>query len=285
MSRKRRRRKLKKKEIRRNLLIILFVGILACMILLIFRMVTTYEEKMLAEEAEMTSHDSLAENSYDPSGLHMNGQFAAYEDDAYASLQGIDVSSHNGQIDWAEVKNDGIDFAMIRCGYRGYDQGLINEDERFAENYQGAVENGIQTGVYFFSQAVNVEEAAEEADFVIDHLRGKSIDLPVVFDMEIPDAQSRVVALSREEKTRIAVTFMNRIEDAGYQAMIYASSQQMNTVFNLSYLQDYTFWIAEYEAAWPDYAYAFTMWQYSSTGELTGINENVDMDLLFVRKS
>lgn len=284
MRKKKRLTKKRKREIRRNLLILLFVSVILCICVLGYRIYTGYEDTKLEEQSMMTSYETLARNPYLESNISMNGIYASYEDENYTSIQGIDVSSHNGTIDWARVKEAGIRFAMIRCGYRGYDQGMIQEDTQFETNYEGALENGIQIGVYFFSQAVDAEEAAEEADFVISRLSGKVLDLPVVFDMEIPDAASRVAALSREEKTRSAVTFMNRIQDAGYESMIYASSQQMNAIFDLNYLQDYSFWIAEYDVNWPDYAYMFSMWQYSNSGEIDGIDEKVDMDILIEKK-
>ncbi len=241
----------------------------------------TYNSDLIPYEGtDYPQHD------YDWSNLEWNGDLLSYEDDRYTSLQGIDVSHHQKEIDWEEVRDAGIDFAFIRVGYRGYEYGYINDDEYFEYNMESAAENGIMIGVYFFSQATTVAEAGEEAEYVIQRLRGYDIQLPVVFDMEEGDEGGnthRVEELDRTEKTRMAVTFLRRIEDAGYTPMIYNSSQLYDELFDLDYLQDYRFWVADYDS-YPKYPYTFDIWQYTSDGHIPGIDTRCDMNIMFIEK-
>lgn len=212
----------------------------------------------------------------------------SYEDENYTSSQGIDVSIHQGDIDWTKVAGAGIDFAFIRTAYRGYGTGDLYADENFDKNMQGATQNGIDAGIYVFSQAITVEEAAEEADYAIQSARKYKMDLPIVFDMEgtIDGDQGRVMGISAESRSQMAVTFMNRVKAAGYDTMYYGSSRLLEQLFDIQYLQEYPLWIAEYDASYPNYPYQFEYWQYSSTASLPGITGNTtDMDIRFVKKS
>lgn len=198
------------------------------------------------------------------------------------ALTGIDVSSHQGDIDWAAVAGDGISFAMLRIGNRGYSQGGLQADTSFETNLTGARENGLLVGCYFFSQAVSVEEAQEEADFVLSVLNGRAMDLPVVFDWEhiegVEEARSNQV--DTETVTACAVAFCDRIAQAGYQTAFYCNGMLGYLHYDLSQLERYDAWYAEY-ASWPSFAYAFNLWQYSNTGTVAGIAGNVDLDLWF----
>lgn len=198
------------------------------------------------------------------------------------ALTGIDVSSHQGEIDWAAVAGDGIAFAMLRVGSRGYSQGALRSDEMFETNLAGAKENNLLVGCYFFSQAVNVSEAEEEADFVLAALNGREMDMPVVFDWEqITDDTARTDELDAETVTACAVAFCEKIQAAGYQTAFYCNGMLGYFQYDLAQLESYYAWYAEYNADWPGFAYAFDLWQYSNTGSVAGISGNVDLDLYF----
>ena len=223
-------------------------------------------------------------HTYNWDNLTWSNGFPSYEDDTYTSEIGIDVSSHQKSIDWAAVKNSGVKFAMIQVGYRGYETGALMDDAYFEENIQGAIENGIDVGVYFFSQAVSAEEARAEADFVLERVKKYKLQLPIVFDLEeVSNATDRVENTTSEERTQAAVTFMNHIKNAGYQAMVYSSSQLFETVFDINYLHDYDFWVADYSSV-PNFNYHFSIWQYTDAGTVDGISTNVDMNIMFVKK-
>lgn len=237
------------------------------------------EEQETAVEGEMSSCP------YDFSNLSSSGFLKSYSDDTYTSLQGIDVSAHQEAIDWAKVKTAGIDFAMIRCGYRGYETGKVYKDEYFDANIQGALNNGIQVGVYFFSQAVSTDEAREEANFTLDCIRSYNITLPVVFDLEEPESTSRVINQTAMENTTNASTFLHILSDSGYTPMVYNSTSLYSELFEESYLQEFETWVAEYDVDAPTYPYDFQMWQYTSAGTVDGVTGSTDMDLMFVKKS
>lgn len=198
------------------------------------------------------------------------------------ALTGIDVSSHQGDIDWAAVAGDGIRFAMLRIGNRGYSQGAVQADTSFETNLMGARENGLLVGCYFFSQAVSVEEAQEEADFVLSLLDGRELDLPVVFDWEHIEGveEARTNQVDTETITACAVAFCDRIAQAGYQTAFYCNGMLGYLHYDLTQLERYDAWYAEY-SGWPSFAYAFDLWQYSNTGTVAGIDGNVDLDLWF----
>ena len=198
------------------------------------------------------------------------------------AMTGVDVSSHQGDIDWAAVAGDGIEFAMLRVGSRGYSQGAIRADANFETNLAGAQENGLQVGCYFFSQAVTAAEAEEEADFVLSVLNGRSMDLPVVFDWEqIVEEDARTDGMDKAAVTACAAAFCEKIRAAGYRPCFYCNGVVGYLQYDVAQLTDYDAWYAEYDADWPSFAYAFDLWQYSKTGEVAGINGNADLDLFF----
>ncbi|MDD6559671.1 MAG: glycoside hydrolase family 25 protein [Lactimicrobium massiliense] len=224
-------------------------------------------------------------NMYDMTNLISHNGIYSYEDDHYTSQFGVDVSEHNGTIDWTALKADGVQFAMIRIGYRGYDQGTITEDSAFARNIKGAHDAGIQVGVYFFSQAVSEDEAAQEAKWVIERLHSESIDLPVVYDMEMysDETNARGNTTTRQQRTADAAVFLDNIANAGYSPMLYASTGTYDTVFDPQYLTGYPFWVAEYDTVC-SYPYTYAMWQYSESGTLNGVSTNVDLDIRLIEK-
>ena len=195
--------------------------------------------------------------------------------------QGIDVSEHQGEIDWEAVAGSGVSFVFVRLGYRGATEGKIFSDLRFEENLTGARAAGLMVGVYFFSQAVNEREAIEEADFVTAVLNGRRLDLPVMFDWEPVDQESsRTDGAEKRVVTACAAAFCRRVAASGYSAGVYFNRQQGYYSYDLSQLKDYAFWVAE-PGDRPSFYYAFRFWQYSFSGTVPGINTVVDRDLMF----
>lgn len=209
------------------------------------------------------------------------GRFSYYEDGNLVSQTAVDVSDLQGKIDWERVSEDGIDFAMIRLGRRGYTEGNIYLDNYYYENVSGVQSEGMPFGVYFFSQAITEDETIEEANFVIKHLSGSGISYPVVFDHEpVESADGRANNLSKNELTHITKAFCQKIEDAGYTPMIYGNAFDMERL-NLNDLKGIDVWYAEYESSQPTGQFDFAMWQYSSTANVSGINTQADLSILF----
>ena len=211
-----------------------------------------------------------------------NGR-AKYLDENIKTYTGVDVSSFQGDIDWEKVKNDGIDFAIIRAGLRGYgSKGLIHEDENARKNIEGALEAGLQVGVYFFSQAITVEEAIEEAEFVLDIIKDYNITFPVVFDWENePDKNMRTDNLPDNILTDCAVAYCERVKQEGYIPAVYFNLSFGYLRYNLDAIKNYTFWFAQHKEDSPEFYYNYSIWQYSHTGTVDGINADVDLNISF----
>ncbi len=203
------------------------------------------------------------------------------EDDTITSRFGVDVSAYQNTIDWGTAHASGVDFAIIRAGYRGYGSGVLVEDERYHENMEGALNAGVDVGVYFFSQAISVEEAIEEAEMVIDLLEGYDITYPVVYDWEIITTDSaRTDSVSVETLTDCTIAFCDTIAAAGYTPMVYQNKRTSLLKLDLQELTDYDFWLAEYNDE-ATYYYHYDMWQYSSEGSVPGITGAVDLNICF----
>lgn len=196
------------------------------------------------------------------------------------SVLGIDVSSHQGDIDWQQVADAGIEFVMIRAGYRGYETGDLVEDSRAQENYEGAKDAGLQIGAYFFSQATSLEEAAEEAQFFLEIINGWELSMPVVYDWEYIDAGARTGDMDKRTVTDCTLVFCQMLESVGYSPMIYFNRHQAADFLYLEELTDYPFWLALYSDRMT-YPYKLSMWQYTEKGKVPGIDGYVDIDLYF----
>ena len=202
----------------------------------------------------------------------------------YTALQGIDVSEFQAPIQWDAVKASGIDFAIIRCGGRKYGDGELFVDEAFTENINGAKNAGLQTGAYFFSQAITPDEAAEEAKLALNTLQGCDISLPVFFDWERPsDETARTKTIELSALTEIAAAFCDTIRKGGYTPGIYFNRQLGYYAYDWSELSDCARWCADLNA-WPDFYYSVDFWQYSFDGEVDGIGIQTDRNLMFVKK-
>lgn len=197
---------------------------------------------------------------------------------------GVDVSAHQGEIDWRAAAGDGIKFAMLRAGgrYYGRSSGTVFEDKYFRKNLEGARAAGLETGAYFFSQAVTVEEAREEARFLLKLLDGRELDGPVVFDWENIDyAPARTDGVDPATVTAMACAFCREVEQAGYSPMIYFNQYIAYLLYDLEGVAQYPFWIAQYGPD-PGFCYDFQMWQYTDSGRVAGIDGPVDMDLRLI---
>lgn len=191
---------------------------------------------------------------------------------------GIDVSKWNREIDWAKVKAAGVDFAIIRCGYRGSVTGSLVEDPYFARNIQGAAEAGIKIGLYFFTQAINEVEAVEEASTAIMLCDNYRLNYPIFIDTEGAGGNGRADGLDLDMRTRVCEAFCETIESAGYTGGVYASKNWFNKNIDASKLEKYVVWLAEYKAA-PTYEGEYQIWQYSSKGNIDGIEGRVDLNI------
>lgn len=233
-----------------------------------------------------SNYDGLgAKGEYESSPYSMeylyigqNGRI--YDDGKFTSKKGIDVSVFQGDIDWKKVKKSGVDFAMIRLGFRSSSDGIIHMDTNFKKNLRGAKAAGIDVGVYFFSQAVNVEEAMEEARYVLKHIRFHGVKYPVAFDMEPVDRDDRIAGLTKSEKTEIADAFCQVIEANWFKPVIYGNPTWLRKSLNLNYLTDYDLWLAHYTDV-TDFSSKFLMWQYTDSGQIDGIDGYVDLNLFF----
>lgn len=210
-----------------------------------------------------------------------NGYKTYDSEDVHAKL-GVDVSVYQGSIDWQTVAESGVEFAILRAGYRGYAEGETGVDEYFEYNLEQTALYGMDVGIYFFSQAMTEAEARNEALKVLDLVEGYEIKYPIYFDWEpISDGDARTASISSSELTRCAQAFCQTIESAGYRAGIYFNLDLASHYYHLRDLTEYTFWLAEYQDT-PSFPYAFDMWQYSSTGEVPGISTIVDLNLSFL---
>ncbi len=231
---------------------------------------------------QMTALDGVDRNVYDSEAfVQQENGWITYEKNGTKALQGIDVSVYQGDIDWQTVADAGVDFAIIRVGYRGYSQGAIQADTNFQKNMEGALKAGLDVGVYFFSQATTVREAEEEADFVLEAIRNYPVTYPVVFDWEFVDGQqARTDEMEGEHMTECAKAFCELVSAGGYTPMVYFNQEQGYLYYQLDQLDGFSFWLAEYDQK-PDFFYDFEMWQYTHTGTVPGIQGNVDLNLAF----
>lgn len=218
-------------------------------------------------------------NPYDRLDFQYDGMFLKliYDD----CRVGIDVSSHQGRIDWEQVARTDVEIAMVRAGYRGYGQaGKLVEDPNAKTNIAAAREAGLDVGVYFFSQAVNVEEAAEEARMLLEIIEGLEITMPVVYDWEYISTEARTANVDARTLTDCALTFCGIIEEAGYTPMVYFNIYQSQHMMYIAELKQYDFWLAWYSDRM-SFPYKLRMWQYTDTGRVPGIETNVDLNVYF----
>lgn len=225
---------------------------------------------------------SVAKNTYAAVNfVDQNGR-KIYADANVPTRAGIDVSQWQKDISWSSVAADGIEFAFVRLGYRGYTEGKISLDEKYHQNMAGALNAGLDVGVYFFSQAISTAEAVEEANMCIAYLRDYDISYPVVFDWEtVGAADARTNNINGNLLTDCMIAFCDTIKAAGYEPMIYANKELSLTTLKLGRLTQYPFWFAGY-TTYPEFYYGFDIWQYTSSGSVAGIEGRVDMNIEFL---
>lgn len=211
--------------------------------------------------------------------------------EGYDIFDMIDVSTHNGNINWESVYASGIRYAMIRIGYRGYTQGGIFIDDMALENLENAKKAGIKVGVYFYTQAISTREAKEEADFAVKTLNGMKLDLPVAFDCEYAESSGKYTGrfyeanLSKTRTTDLCLAFCDRVKASGYDAMVYANPFMLTEHINADTVSaKYPVWLAAYRSS-ANYSGDYIMWQYSSKGKVSGISGYVDVNYYYVKKS
>lgn len=194
---------------------------------------------------------------------------------------GIDVSKWNKNIDWDKVRSAGVQYAIIRCGYRGSSTGTLVEDPYFRQNVQGALNAGIKVGVYFFTQAVDEVEAVEEASMALALCKGYNITYPVFIDTEGAGGNGRADNLDANTRTKVCEAFCRTVEDAGYASGIYGSRNWFHTRLRMESLENYVIWLAEYRKN-PVYSGKYYIWQYTSSGSVDGIEGRVDLDISYL---
>lgn len=232
-------------------------------------------------EPETTAAPTVAANPYAPEDF-------TYDDRGYLTctageaILGIDVSEHQQNIDWEQVKAAGIEYVMIRIGWRGSERGGLTADTMAYENYAGAKAAGLKVGAYFFSQAITEQEAVAEAEFAMNIIRDWELDLPLVYDWEYVGGEARTADMDARLLTDCTKAFCDTVALAGYRPMIYFNAYQSEQLLYLEELTAYPFWLAMYTDAM-DYPYAVDMWQYSCTGSVPGIETDVDLNLWFPR--
>ncbi|MCR5421313.1 MAG: glycoside hydrolase family 25 protein [Lachnospiraceae bacterium] len=225
-------------------------------------------------------------NSYKLENFYPEDGFMAYHDDAGNKISwlGVDFSYHQENVNWDELEASGIDFVILRCGYRGYSEGGLVKDEKFDEYATECNNRGIPLGVYFFTQAISVEEAVREAEFVIETISDYKISYPVAFDTEYvsdDSARTNLEDIGEELRTDMCHAFCKKIKEAGYYPMIYASENWIRRELNYEALQEYDFWAPQYLDK-NDFMYDFTIWQYTEKGYVPGVDEQVDLDISMV---
>ena len=202
------------------------------------------------------------------------------------SYVGIDVSVWNTSVDWNKVKAAGVDFVMIRVGYRGYGSaGNMVEDRMFKTHMEGAIQAGLDVGVYFYTQAITEQEAVAEANFVLERIKNYKLTYPIAFDIEKAEVENpgdvpRTEKLTNKQRTDITLAFCNTIKAANYFPIIYSNKSFLEDKLETNRLSDYHIWLAHWVQN-TDYDKPYSIWQYSETGTVEGIQGNVDLDIGF----
>ncbi len=244
---------------------------------------TTTEPTTIFMNGEVPYYPDIPASAYLNENFTTENGRIVYNDSTVGYSTGIDVSAFQSDIDWDAVAADGIDFAIIRVGLRGYGtSGNIFEDDNARRNMKNAAAAGLKVGVYFYSQAISTEEALEEAEFVLDIIKDYKIDAPVVFDWENePGVGMRTDNLDGNILTDCAVVFCERIKQAGYIPAVYFNLTDAYVRYDLDRIKDYVFWYAQHEGEAPKFYYAYSIWQYSDSGKVDGIKGNVDLNICF----
>ena len=225
----------------------------------------------------------VPKNDYDFENdlINENGVLT-YKNNRRESIKGVDLSKYNGSVDFNKLKENGVGFAMLRLGSRGYGTGKISLDERFVEYAQNAQLAGIQIGAYFYSQAINENEAVEEANYIVGAVSGFNVKYPIAIDVEhVSGDEARTDKLTSEERTAIVKSFCDTVKGFGYKPVIYATKDMLVAGLDLEDLTDYDVWLSD-DSVPTDYPYRFSMWQYNRRGHIDGITGDIDFDMSFI---
>ncbi len=227
----------------------------------------------------------LTKNNYDFTKMEEKAGLKRYmENGKELSYVGADISKQTGTVNFVSLKAAGVDYVMIRLGGRGYSSGRVTLDESFKENIEGAIAEGIDIGIYFYSQAITQEEVNEEVNFVVQNLEPyrAHVKYPIAFDMEfVANDEARIDGLSTDDRTNIAISFLEGVKAAGYVPMIYGDKEWLLKEIDLTKLQDYDVWLTQ-ESDIPDYPYEYAMWQYSTKGVLNGVKGDANLNICFI---
>ena len=225
----------------------------------------------------------VAKNDYDfANNLLNDGGDLTYKDGKREAIKGVDLSKYNGAVDFTKLKDNGIGFVMLRLGSRGYGTGKITLDEKFVEYAQNAQLAGLQIGAYFYSQAINENEAVEEVNYIIGAISGFNVKYPVAIDIEkVEGDEARTDKLTDKERTAVVKSFCDTVKGYGYKPIIYATREMLIAGLDLAELGDYDVWLSD-ENIPTDYPYRFSMWQYNKKGRIDGITGDIDFDMSFI---
>ena len=226
--------------------------------------------------APLETGPTLPPSPYGPVDFGFDGDYITCLSGAYQV--GVDVSAWQSNIDWQLVKASGVDYVMIRIGWRGSEQGALFEDECFQKHYAGAAAAGLKIGGYFFSQAISVEEAKAEAEYVLELLGDRTLQMPLIYDWEQMQSTDRTAQMDARTLTDCAITFCETVKSAGFDPGIYYNLDLAERLMYLTELTDYRFWLALYSSTM-NYAYKIDMWQYTNTGTVPGIEGDVDLNV------
>ncbi len=232
------------------------------------------------------SEGKISLNPYNTDNFRIDEGFMAYFDENGEKIShlGCDLSYHNQHVNFDELALSGCEFVMLRCGFRGYSEGGLVRDEKFSEYASEAQRVGLKVGVYFFTQALTVEEAEEEAEYVLDIIEDYEISYPVAFDTEYIDdesARTNTVEITDEQRSDICKAFCEKIKENGYYPMIYASENWLRRSLEIESLREYDIWAPQYLDE-NDFLYDFTIWQYTDKGNILGVRDEVDLDISMV---
>lgn len=258
---------------------VVFLAALLTVLLIVAILPKKTEEPIQTTVPTTTAEPTLPppeENPYGPLDFQYQGKYLTCL--TGRSVLGIDVSAHQQQIDWQAVADAGVEFVMIRAGYRGYETGQLQEDVCAQRNYAGARQAGLLVGAYFFSQAVSPAEAREEAIFFLQIIRDWQLDMPAVYDWEHMGEDSRGARADARTVTECTRTFCQTVEAAGYVPMVYFNRHHAMDYLYLEELTEYPFWLALYSDRMT-YPYRVEMWQYTEEGKVPGIEGFVDINL------
>ena len=265
---------------RNSVYIISVAAVVIVVVLMLFFLRTCAPQTQQAPDETESNQEPSTSLAW--GNLSWNGERCSYiVDGKVKSKTGIDVSENQHEIDWESVAADGIDFVMIRLGYRGATEGDLYLDEYYTSYLEGAKAAGLDCGIYFFSQAKTVEEAQEEADFVLENLGHAPLEYPIAFDSEeavLGLDNPRTSDLDIETMTAIADAFCDRVEAAGYRSLIYGNYHDLSR-FDFEKLEGRNLWWAEYDTPTPNVGVDIAMWQYSHAGQVAGIDTPTDMNI------